>query len=66
MEEYGYTQETLENVSNLMLMCYTHSKHIDDKHTRDQFPPDRLFKMKDEHEQRVASWVESKKRKALL
>lgn len=65
MEEYGYTQETLENVSNLMLMCYPHSKYIDDQHTRDQFPPDRLFKMKEEHEQRIASWTESKKKKSI-
>ncbi|HDR4442747.1 MULTISPECIES: SAVED domain-containing protein [Bacillus cereus group] len=65
MEKYEYTQETLEDVSNLMLMCYPHSKYIDDKHTRNQFPPDRLFKMKKDHEERVASWAESKKKKSI-
>jgi hypothetical protein len=65
MEEYGYTEETLEDVSNLMLMCHYHSKYIDDKHTKDQFPPDRLFKMKEEHEKSVASWSERKKKKSI-
>lgn len=65
MEEYGYTQETLEDVSNLMLMCYYHSKLIDDEHTREQFPPDRLFKMKEDHEKKVASWSDDKKKKSI-
>ncbi|MCD1162219.1 SAVED domain-containing protein [Peribacillus frigoritolerans] len=65
MEEYGYTQETLEDVTNLMLMCYYHSKLIDDEHTRDQFPPDILFKMKKDHEKRVASWSDDKKKKSI-
>jgi hypothetical protein len=65
MEEYGYTQETLEDIKNLMLMCYHHSKLIDDEHTRDQFPPDRLFKMKEDHEKCVASWSDDKKKKSI-
>lgn len=65
MEKYEYTQETLEDVSNLMLMCYYHSKLIDDEHTRDQFPPDKLFKMKKDHEKKVASWSDDKKKKSI-
>lgn len=65
MEEYGYTYETLEHVSNLMLMCYKHSKLIDDKHTRAQFPPDKLFKMKEDHEKWVASWSELRKKNSI-
>lgn len=65
MEEYGYTQGTLEDVPNLMLMCYYHSKLIDDEHTRDQFPPDKLFKMKEDHEKKVASWSDDKKKKSI-
>lgn len=65
MEEYGYTQENLENVSNLMLMCHYHSKYIDDEHTRDQFPPEILFKMKEDHEKKVASWSKDKKKKSI-
>ena len=65
MEKYGYTYETLEDVSNLMLMCYKHSKLIDDKHTRAQFPPDMLFKMKEDHEKWVASWSEIKKKNSI-
>lgn len=65
MEEYGYTQDTLEDVSNLMLMCHYHSKYIDDDHTKDQFPPDILFKMKDEHQRWVESWSETKKKKSI-
>ncbi|AJD92891.1 hypothetical protein JMA_35740 [Jeotgalibacillus malaysiensis] len=65
MEEYGYTYDTLEDVSNLMLMCYKHSKLIDDKHTREQFPPDMLFKMKEDHEKWVDSWSELKKKNSI-
>ncbi|MFD5853288.1 SAVED domain-containing protein [Cytobacillus pseudoceanisediminis] len=65
MEEYGYTQEMLENVSNLMLMCHEHHKWIDGHATRSLFPPDRLFKMKEEHEKKVASWSEFKKKKSI-
>ncbi|WP_105979199.1 SAVED domain-containing protein [Bacillus paralicheniformis] len=65
MEAYDYTQETLEDISNLMLMCYYHSKLIDDEHTRDQFPPDRLFKMKKEHEEKVSSWSYDRKKKSI-
>ncbi|SEO90339.1 hypothetical protein SAMN04488134_11647 [Amphibacillus marinus] len=65
MEQYGYTQETLEDITNLMLMCSYHSKYIDDKHTRDNFPPDMLFEMKKKHEERVASWSETKKKKSI-
>lgn len=65
MEEYGYTYETLEHISNLMLMCYKHSKLIDDKHTRIQFPPDKLFKMKEDHEKWVTSWSELRKKNSI-
>ena len=66
MEEYGFTYETLENVENLMLMCYDHSKIIDDKKTRSQFPPDLLFAMKEKHEKWVSSWSVDKKKSIAL
>lgn len=66
MEEYGFTYETLEDVNNLMLMCYDHSKIIDDKKTRDQFPPDLLFAMKEKHENWVSSWSVDKKKSIAL
>ncbi|WP_144473230.1 SAVED domain-containing protein [Bacillus tropicus] len=65
MGEYGYTEETLEDLSNLMLMCHHHSKLIDDKHSKDKFPPDLLFKMKEKHEDWVRSWSENKKKKSI-
>lgn len=65
MEEYGYTEETLEDLSNLMLMCHYHSKYIDDAHTKDLFPPDKLLKMKKNHEDWVRSWSENKKKKSI-
>jgi len=65
MEEYGYTEETLEELSNLMLMCHHHSKLIDDKHTKDKFTPDVLFEMKKEHEDWVESWSANKKKKSI-
>jgi hypothetical protein len=66
MEEYGFTYETLEDVKNLMLMCYDHSKIIDDKKTRKQFPPDLLFSMKEKHENWVTSWSVDKKKSIAL
>ncbi|MBN7743410.1 MULTISPECIES: SAVED domain-containing protein [Bacillus] len=65
MEEYGYKEDTLEDLSNLMLMCNHHSKLIDDKHTKDRFPPDLLFKMKRDHEDWVRSWSENKRKKSI-
>ncbi|QUG82483.1 SAVED domain-containing protein [Bacillus nitratireducens] len=65
MEKYDYTEETLENLSNLMLMCTHHAKLIDDKHTKDQYPPDLLFEMKRKHEDWVRSWSEKKKKKSI-
>ncbi|MFD2114252.1 SAVED domain-containing protein [Paenibacillus yanchengensis] len=61
-EQYGYTEDKLEDVRNLMLMCYKHSKLIDDQHTRDDFPPDLLFSMKQRHEAWVRGWTEDKKK----
>ncbi|GAM14276.1 hypothetical protein SAMD00020551_2425 [Mesobacillus selenatarsenatis SF-1] len=60
-----YNFETLEDVRNLMLMCYHHSKLIDDKHTRNEFPPERLFQMKKDHEDWVRSWSGNKKKKSI-
>lgn len=65
MEEFAYTQERLEDVSNLMYMCYDHSKIIDDMATRQQFPPARLFNMKKKHEDWVASWSKTQKKKSI-
>ncbi|MGF7035325.1 hypothetical protein J2T17_006333 [Paenibacillus mucilaginosus] len=59
-QEYGFTDEDLENVKNLMMMCKDHHKLIDDH--PDQYPPDKLFKMKREHEEWVLSWGELKKK----
>jgi hypothetical protein len=64
-EEYGFDKENLEDVKNLTLMCQEHAKKIDDEHTRHLFPPDKLFKMKEEHEKWVDSWSENKKRKSI-
>ncbi|WP_161594315.1 SAVED domain-containing protein [Paenibacillus sp. CFBP13512] len=61
-EEYGYSEEDLENITNLMLMCYPHSKLIDDTHTKDSYPPDVLFEMKKEHEAWVRSWTDEKRK----
>ncbi|MBT2716566.1 SAVED domain-containing protein [Bacillus sp. ISL-57] len=66
MEKYDFTYETLEEVRNLMLMCYDHSKIIDDKKTRGQFPPDLLFAMKEKHENWVSSWSVDKKKSIAL
>ncbi|MCM3393722.1 SAVED domain-containing protein [Cytobacillus oceanisediminis] len=66
MEEYDFTYETLEDVRNLMLMCYDHSKIIDDKKTRDLFPPGLLFTMKEKHENWVSSWSADKKESIAL
>ncbi|WP_341285287.1 SAVED domain-containing protein [Priestia megaterium] len=65
MEEYGYKQEELENISNLTLMCYGHSKLIDDSHTKHLYPPEKLFEMKKKHEDWVSSWSEFKKKKSI-
>lgn len=64
-EQYGYNSNELELVSNLTLMCQHHAKLIDDHHTRDNYPPDLLFKMKRDHEDWVASWAEDKKKKSI-
>lgn len=65
MDEYNYTQEELEDITNLMLMCYHHSKLIDDKVTKEQFPPARLFDMKEKHEKWVASRLELYKKNSI-
>lgn len=65
MEEYGFTQDTLETPKNLMLMCYEHSKRIDDTHSKHLYPPDVLFEMKKEHEAWVESLSEDKKKKSI-
>ncbi|MCM3082074.1 SAVED domain-containing protein [Brevibacillus agri] len=64
-EEYGYAKDDLEQVSNMMYMCYDHSKKIDDKHTRQDYPPILLFEMKKEHEDWVKSWTENNKKKSI-
>ncbi|MCK8488260.1 SAVED domain-containing protein [Paenibacillus sp. MBLB2552] len=61
-QQYGFTDDTLEDVRNLMLMCYDHSKLIDDDHTKEQFPPDKLFEMKANHEAWVRSWTDEKRK----
>lgn len=60
--DYGYSDDNLEDLGNLMLMCNTHAKLIDDHHTRASFPPDLLFKMKQEHEAMVRSWSDEKRK----
>ncbi|MDM5196527.1 SAVED domain-containing protein [Fictibacillus enclensis] len=54
MEQYNLTQDQLEDLDNLMLMCHAHSKLIDDSHTKHMYPPDRLFKMKKDHQERIS------------
>ncbi|CAM3893705.1 MULTISPECIES: SAVED domain-containing protein [Paenibacillus] len=61
-EEFGFTDDKLEDVENLMLMCYTHSKLIDDAHNKEHFPPALLFEMKKKHENWVRSWTNEKKK----
>ncbi|MBD7969563.1 SAVED domain-containing protein [Paenibacillus gallinarum] len=61
-EEFGYSDDNLEDVSNLMLMCYTHSKLIDDAHNKESFPPALLFEMKSKHQTWVRSWTDEKKK----
>ncbi|MCW3794469.1 SAVED domain-containing protein [Paenibacillus sp. LS1] len=61
-EEFGFTDESLEDVKNLMLMCYKHAKLIDDKHSKDSYSPKVLFDMKSKHEARVRSWTDEKKK----
>lgn len=65
MEKYGYTQDTLEDISNLMLMCYHHSKVIDDKFTKSQFPTEKLFSMKEKHEKWIASRLQIHKKNSI-
>lgn len=65
MEEFGYTQDSLEDITNLMLMCYHHSKVIDDKFTKSQFPPSKLFEMKEKHEKWVASRLNIHKKNSI-
>lgn len=60
--EFGFSDDNLENVDNLMLMCYKHSKLIDDKHSKDSYPPELLFEMKKQHEAWVRSWTDEKKK----
>jgi hypothetical protein len=64
-KEMGFSPDNLEDVKNLTLMCQHHAKLIDDKHTRHLFPPELLFKMKEEHEKWVLSWSEDKKKKSI-
>ncbi len=59
-QEYGFTDDDLENVRNLMMMCKDHHKLIDDH--PDKYPPDLLFEMKREHEEKVLSWGEIKRK----
>ncbi|MFK0521973.1 MULTISPECIES: SAVED domain-containing protein [Paenibacillus] len=65
-KEFGYSDDNLEVVSNLMLMCYTHSKLIDDEHNKDHFPPDKLFEMKRKHEAWVRSSTDVKKKSVAI
>ena len=63
--EFGFSPDNLEIIGNLTMMCNHHSKLIDDNHTRGTFPPQLLFKMKDEHEKWVLSWSEQKRKKSI-
>lgn len=63
--KYGYTAENLEDISNLTLMCQYHAKLIDDHHTRNDFSPELLFKMKKDHEEWVSSWSQDQKKKSI-
>jgi len=53
-EEYGITEENIDSLMNLMLMC-KECHHIIDTNVK-QYPPDVLFDMKEKHE----SWVMSR------
>jgi hypothetical protein len=61
---YGYAEDSArydailspkleKHFSNLMLMCDTHHRRIDNKKTRGQYPVERLIKMKKDHENRI-------------
>ncbi|WP_050816544.1 hypothetical protein [Brevibacillus laterosporus] len=63
--EFGFEPDNLEVPDNLTLMCYEHSKLIDDKHVRDSYPAQLLFEMKKEHEVWVSSWSEEKRKKSI-
>lgn len=63
--EFGFTPDNLEIPENLTLMCYEHSKLIDDKHARDSYPAQLLFDMKKEHEKWVSSWSEENRKKSI-
>lgn len=51
--EYGITEFNVDNEPNLMLTCLKHHKIIDANGTKDQYSPELLYEMKNEHE----SWV---------
>lgn len=61
---YGYAEDSArydkalspkleKDFSNLMLMCDTHHRKIDNKTTRGDYPAERLIKMKSDHERRI-------------
>lgn len=42
-----------KDFSNLMLMCDTHHRRIDNEETRGEYPAERLIEMKKDHERRI-------------
>ncbi|PJW18888.1 SAVED domain-containing protein [Geobacillus sp. WSUCF-018B] len=56
MEEYGLTEDRLDTPENLILLCETHHKIIDQN--PEQYPPHELFRIKKEHEQFVQKRLE--------
>lgn len=56
MEQYGYKEETLDDLSNLMLLCKICHKKIDSNEKN--YPPEMLFKIKADHENMIRKRLE--------
>lgn len=59
LAEYSLTEADLYGINNLMLLCKEHHKTIDDE--PEAWPPDRLFKIKKDHENDIRAKLDSKK-----
>lgn len=66
VDRYESIKEDLECVENLMIMCQEHHTIIDGHQSRVNYPPDLLFQWKREHEEKVISWGEEKKKSIAL
>ncbi|MDF2500790.1 MAG: nuclease [Anaerosporomusa subterranea] len=48
LSSFGLTDDDLDSIHNLMLLCKDHHKIVDDY--PEKFPADKLFKIKKDHE----------------